>query len=64
MNTLDQDLMQKYDIKCTEEKVYHYREYRYSKLSDAINYAKLQYGSKVEHEPKTAIDDSEDERKS
>ena len=36
----DQDLMRKYGISFDGE-VYRYKDYRYEKLSDAINYAKL-----------------------
>jgi hypothetical protein len=34
--------MNKYEISSEEKKVYTYGEYRYSRLDDAVNYARLQ----------------------
>ncbi|MCL6417266.1 hypothetical protein MIB92_16520 [Aestuariirhabdus sp. Z084] len=32
--------MKKYDITCEQVNIYHYKQYQYGKLEDAINYAR------------------------
>ena len=40
MNNTEKTQMKKLGITCTTQSTYHYKNYRYNKLSDAITYAK------------------------
>lgn len=41
MTEEDKKLMQKYGITCEQRTVYFWKTYKYEKLDDAVNYAKL-----------------------
>ena len=40
MNNSEKAQMKKLGITCNTQSTYHYKNYKYNKLSDAINYAK------------------------
>lgn len=40
MNNEDNTQMDEFGITSTTESTYHYKNYKYKKLSDAVNYAK------------------------
>ena len=40
MNNTEKTQMKKLGITCNAQSTYHYKNYKYNKLSDAINYAK------------------------
>jgi len=40
VNQQDKTQMAEYGITSSPKRVYHYKEYRYDKLSDALSYAK------------------------
>ncbi len=40
MNMTDKELMTTYGITCEKNYVYRYKEHKYSKLNDAVNYAR------------------------
>ncbi|WP_133300673.1 hypothetical protein [Seongchinamella sediminis] len=44
MNKEDKVLIDRFGITCEKINIYHYKKYQYSKLQDAINYAKLEHG--------------------
>lgn len=53
MSEQDKTLMAEYGITSTVKKVYRYKEYRYDRLSDALNYARTdtrRTGEAVEQE--------------
>ena len=41
MNEQDKDLMEKHGITYSTEVIYRYKNFRYKKLEEAINYAKI-----------------------
>ena len=41
MNDDERTQMERFGITCTTESRYHYQKFRYNKLSDAVNYAKI-----------------------
>ncbi len=49
MNNVEKIQMEKFGITRTTQSTYHYGKHRYSKLSDAINYAKIDTERKSEH---------------
>lgn len=40
MKNDDISMMKKYGITCEQVNIYHYKQYQYTNLQDAINYAK------------------------
>lgn len=46
MNRQDNILMAKYDITSTTKAIYHYQNYHYENLADALAYAKIDTESK------------------
>ena len=43
MNEKDKSLMKIYGITCATEITYFYKNHRYTKLEDALNYAKIDF---------------------
>ncbi|MCW8876910.1 MAG: hypothetical protein OQJ89_16590 [Kangiellaceae bacterium] len=43
MKTNDKSMIEKYGITCEQKSIYKYKAYRYDKLLDAINFAKLDH---------------------
>jgi len=61
MNNDEITSMEKFGITCTTESKYHYKNFRYNKLSDAIHYAKIDSQRKLsdpEHESAGVSGDS------
>lgn len=50
MNIKDKNLMKIHDVTCLTEVIYCYKNHKYKKLEDALNYAKIDY-KKNQHEP-------------
>jgi hypothetical protein len=41
MTEEEKQLLEKHGIKCTQKTIYHYKQYRYENLNDAIRYAEI-----------------------
>ena len=41
MSEEDKKVMEKYGIKCEQRTVFFWKDYKYERLADAVNYAKL-----------------------
>ena len=51
MNDKDRERMAAYGITCVPKNVYHFREFKYDRLEDALRYAEIEAGREQKADP-------------